>query len=139
MLRTQRFGVQAVQRIEIDRGDLRTIRHGPVSEALYPTRIAEQMCDRFLVESILGEVVFTFQELELRTRRERQNGAKGLTARAITRHAPINIHVDLISHGTALAPTFVVLLHLLSPKVSVCQPPSKDDAPLEPRVNSGIY
>lgn len=97
------------------------------------------MCDRFLVESILREVVFTFQELELRTRRECQNGTEGLTARAITRHAPINIHVDLISHGTALAPTFVVLFHLLSSQVSVCQPPSKDNAPLKPRVNSGMY
>ena len=97
------------------------------------------MCDRFLVESILREVVLTFQELELRTRRERQDGAEGLTARAITRHAPINIDVDLISDGAALATTFVVLFHLLSPRVQVCQPASKDDAPLKPRVNSGMY
>jgi len=41
MLRIQRFGVQALQRIEIDRRDLRTIRHGSVSETLYPTRFAE--------------------------------------------------------------------------------------------------
>ena len=41
MLRIQRFGVQAVQRVEIDRRDLRTIRHGSVSETLYPTRFAE--------------------------------------------------------------------------------------------------
>ena len=139
MLRIQRFEIQALQRIEIDRRDLRTIRHGSVSETLYPTRFTELMCYRFTIKSILREVVFTFQELELRTRRERQNGAKGLTARAITRHAPINIHVDLVSHGTALAPTFVVLFHLLSPQVSVYQPPSKDDAPLKPRVNSGMY
>jgi hypothetical protein len=75
------------------------------------------MCDGFFVESILREIVFTFQELELRTRRERQNGAERLTARAITRHTPINIDVDLISNGATLAPTFVVLFHLFSPQV----------------------
>jgi hypothetical protein len=75
------------------------------------------MCYRFLVEPIFREVVFTFQKLELRPRRKRQNGAEGLTPRAITRHATINIHVDFISHGAALAPTFVVLFHLLSPQL----------------------
>jgi hypothetical protein len=96
------------------------------------------MSDRFLVEPIFREVVFTFQKLELRTRRERQDGTEGLTARAITRHAPINIHVDFISHGAALAPTFEVLFHLLSPQDQLCQPTKENDAPLKTRVNAGM-
>lgn len=80
MLRIQRSGVQALQRIEIDRRDLRTIRHGAVSETLYPTGLAELMCDRFLAKPIFREVVFTFQEFEMRTRRKRQNCSEGLTA-----------------------------------------------------------
>ena len=65
MFRIQRLRIQAVQRIQIDCGNLRSIRHGSVSETLYPTRFAELMRYRFFVESILREVVFTFQELEL--------------------------------------------------------------------------
>ena len=69
------------------------------------------------VESILREVVSTFQELELRARCERQNGAEGLAARAITRHAPINIDVE-IRNGAALAPTFVVIVpFVVSPRL----------------------
>lgn len=139
MFRIQRPGVHAVQRIEIDRRDLGTIRHGAVGETLYPARFAEQMCDRFLVEPVLREVVFAFQKLELRTRRERQNGAEGLAARAIARHAAINIHVDLVSHGAALAPTFVVLFHVLSPLVRVCHSVRKNHARYKTRVNSGMY
>ena len=70
--------------------------------------------NKFFLPNLLAS---TFQELELRTRRERQNGAEGLTARAVARHTPINFHVDLISDGAALAPTFVVLFHLLPPQV----------------------
>ena len=139
MLRIQRFEIQTVQRIEINRRDLRTIWHGSVSETLYSTCFAEQMRDRFLVESILREVVLTFQEFELRARRERENGAEGLTARAITRHTPINIDIDLINDGAALASTFIMLFHLLPPQIQVYQPASKNDAPLKPRVNSGMY
>ena len=139
MLLIQGSGVQAVQRIEIDRRDFRTIRHGPVSETLYPTRLAELMCDRFLVETIFREVALTFQKLELRTRRECQNGAEGPTARAITRHAPINIHIHLISHSAAMAPTFVLLFPVYSPQVWDCQPAKEDDAPLNSPVNSGMY
>ncbi len=139
MFWVQSPGIQAVQRIEIDCRDLRTIRHGSVSETLYPASLAEQMCYRFLVEPIFREVLFTFQQLELRTRRKRQNSAEGLTARAIARHAPINIHVDFIGYGAALASAFVVLFHLVSPQVQVCQPAEKDDAPIECGVNSGIY
>jgi hypothetical protein len=97
------------------------------------------MCYRFLVEPIFREVVLTLQKFELRTRRKRQDGAEGLTPRAITCHAPVNIHVDLISHGAALAPTFVVLFHLLSPQVQVCQPAKEYDAAIESGVNSGLY
>jgi hypothetical protein len=101
-----------MQRIDIDRCDLRTIGHRSVRKTLYATRLAEQMCDSFSVESILRKVVFAFQKLELRARRERQNGAEGLTSRTITRYAFIDIHFDFISHGTTLAPTIVEFFHL---------------------------
>jgi hypothetical protein len=101
-----------MQRIDIDRCDLGTIGHRSVSKTLYAARLAEQMCDSFFVESILGKVVFAFQELELRARRECQNGTEGLTSRTIARYAPVDIHFDFISHGTALAPTLIMFFHL---------------------------
>ena len=101
-----------MQRIDIDRCYLRTIGHRTVSETLYAARLAEHMCDSFLVESILRKVVFAFQKLELRARRERQNRAEGLTSRTITRYAFVDIHFNFISHCTALAPTIVEFLHL---------------------------
>jgi hypothetical protein len=54
-----------MQRIDIDRCDLRTIGHRSVRETLYATRLAEQMCDSFFVESILRELVLALQKLEL--------------------------------------------------------------------------
>jgi hypothetical protein len=54
------------------------------------------MCDSFFVESILRKIVFAFQKLELRARRECQNGTEGLTSRTITRYAFIDIHFDFI-------------------------------------------
>ena len=53
--------VEPTQRIDIDRCELRTIGHRSVRETLYATRLTEQMCDSFLVESILRKVVFAFQ------------------------------------------------------------------------------
>jgi hypothetical protein len=70
------------------------------------------MCDSFFVESILRKIVFAFQKLELRARRECQNGTEGLTSRTITRYAFIDIHFDFIGHCTALAPTIIEFFHL---------------------------
>lgn len=61
VFRTQRPRVQPMQRIDVDRCDLRTIGHRSVSETLYAARLAEKMCDSFFVESILGKVVLAFQ------------------------------------------------------------------------------
>ena len=65
VLGAQRPGIQTMQGIDIDRRDLRAIGHRAVRKPLYAARLAEQVCDGFFVESILRQVVFAFQKLEL--------------------------------------------------------------------------
>ena len=114
VLGAQGSGIQPMQCIDIDRCDLRPIWHCSVRETLYATRLAEHMCDSFLIESILREVVFAPQKLELRARRKCQDRTQGLTSRTVTRHAFIDIHFDFISHCTALASTIIEFLHFSS-------------------------
>src|SRR5690606_27440363 len=104
----QRPRIHARQAVHIDGDGRRAIGHFSVGETFDTAGAAEQVADHLVVKKIFGESVFAGLQLETLQRCKCQYKTHALAAGAVAGDSVIEIDVDFVGYGSALAATFIM-------------------------------
>ena len=101
--------VEVFKRVEIYCHHGRSIWAGTVAKGLDTTRLTETMVNAFFIELVGGQIVFTGEEFELRSRYEGGYESLPCTVRTVTFVAFSDLCFNFVGHCAAVTAAFVCL------------------------------